>query len=83
MRKVEAEIRRAYIGALLLDMGSEHGTQSLMQKMGSRMVIGRLLTFLSVHHGMESTFGLSRDTVGNVDAQIVLLDGIDDIYLLT
>ena len=42
--EVEAEIGRADVRALLLDVGSEYGAQGLVQEVGGRVVVGRLLS---------------------------------------
>ena len=80
--EVEAEVGRADIRALLLDVGAEDRAQGIMKQMGRRVIVGRFLTFLSIHHSMETCLRLRRYALGYMDAQVVFLDGIDNIGFL-
>ena len=80
--EVEPEIGGADIRAFLLDVSSEYGAQGLVQEVGGRVVVGSLLTLLSVHHSVEAGLGLRRDAVSDMDAEVIFLYSIDDIDFL-
>ena len=82
MAEVEAEVVVADIGSLLLNMGSEHLAQHLVEEVGATVVVGDFLPALGIHHEGEFAFAVLRKLLGNMHREVVFLDGVQDGYLL-
>ncbi len=79
MREVEAEILVADVGALLLDMGAQDLAESLVEQVGAGMVVGDFLAFFRVDGEGEQGPHVGRDALGDMDGQVVFLDGSQDL----
>ena len=81
--EVEAEVLVAHIGALLLDVGAYDLAQGLVQQVGATVVVRDLLPADGIHPEGELAIAVGRDPVGDVYGKVVLLDGVEDLYLLS
>ena len=64
-------------------MCSENLSQCEVEKVGSCMVGSCLLPLEAVYRGVESDILVYRDPVGKMDVEVILLDGVEDIYGLS
>jgi len=63
-------------------MCSEDLAESLVEEVGSCMVVLDLCPALCVHMEAEALSAVCRDTLCDMDGKVVLLDGVDDADLL-
>ena len=64
-------------------MCSEELAESLVEKVGGRVVVLYLKPSFCVHMEAEALAAVCRDALGNMDCEVVLLDCVDDIDLFS
>ena len=82
MAEVEAQVIGADVGTLLLDVGAEDLAQGGVHQVGGRMVGGDLEPACGVDGQGERLGAVLRQPLGDVDGQVVFLDGVEDGDLL-
>ena len=80
MRKVEAQVVGRHERALLLHVRAEHLAQGLVEQVRGSVVGFAGMACLSVHRGMESGGGISRQLLGEMYGQIVLALHVEDFH---
>ena len=79
MREIETEIIRSHKRTLLLDMRSENLAQSLMEKVGATVVVLNITSSCGINHQAETSAAIRRQFLGDMNRQVVLLHGVEDL----
>ncbi len=82
VREVEAKIVGTDIGTLLFDMGAEHAPEREVHQVRGGVVVGDLQSPLRIYPEDEGLGTVGRNLLGDVDRQVVLLHGVENIDLL-
>ena len=69
-----------HVGALLLHVGAENLAQGPVHQVGAAVVVGYLLTACGVDLKPEGSGAVLRQTLRDMDGELVLLDGVEDLY---
>ena len=62
-------------------MSSEDFAERLMEEVGCGMVVLDLCPSFCIYMETEALSAVCRDALGDMDGKVVLLDGVDDVYL--
>ena len=79
MGEVKAEVVRSHEGTFLLHVGAQHHAEGLVQQVGAGVVVLDVAAAHIVHHQGEGLRALRRKALGQVDGEVVLLHGVQDL----
>ena len=77
MGEVEAEALVGDIGSFLLHMGAEDLAQGAVHQMRAAVVVGDALPSGGIDNKLESSRAVLRQALGDMDREVVLLDGVE------
>ena len=81
--EIEAEILVANERSLLLHMSANDLAQCTVQQVGAGVIVGYALPAGGIHFEGESTFRIGGQTVRDMDGEVVLLDGVENLDFLS